>query len=264
MFSLVCVYDNEKVLADYLLKSLKEQTAQFELIKIDNAKGEFKSVARAFNDGAKRARGEYIMFVHQDVDLRSKTWLEDAEKILGSIPDLGIAGVAGARRKTNGAGLETISNIEYGTPAKNAGNTTIAEPTKVQTVDECLTIIPRSVFGMQQFDEKVCDSLHLFAVDYCLSILRQRLNVYVIPAYVYHRSSGKSKKGSLPKAYFVSLGKLIRKHKKDYRYIYTTCGLWRSGHPLFLQRVIYPRMIKFGFRSLWRKSGLKRLCSRTE
>ena len=35
------------------------------------------------------------MFVHQDIDLLSDGWLEDAERWLDVIPNLGIAGVAG-------------------------------------------------------------------------------------------------------------------------------------------------------------------------
>ena len=95
MISVVCVYNNPEILNDYLLKSLKDQIAEKELIKIDNTEGKFSSAAEALNYAGKKAKGEYIMFVHQDVDLSSNSWLEDAEEILNTIPDLGIAGVAG-------------------------------------------------------------------------------------------------------------------------------------------------------------------------
>lgn len=79
MISIVCVYNDEKILNDFLLKSLKAQTVEYELIKIDNTQNRFKSAAEALNYGGKKAKGEYIMLVHQDVDLSSDTWLKNEE-----------------------------------------------------------------------------------------------------------------------------------------------------------------------------------------
>ncbi len=73
------------MLNKFLLKGLKNQTAHYELILIDNTKNKFKSAANALNFGAKNANGNYLIFVHQDVLLCSDTWLEEAEKIIKSI-----------------------------------------------------------------------------------------------------------------------------------------------------------------------------------
>ena len=164
MISVVCVYNNEKIVNDNLLKSLKNQTPKYELILLGNTKGEFKSAAEALNHGGKRAKGKYIMFVHQDVDLCSSKWLEEAKKMLDSIQNLGIAGVAG---KKDEKGVMTV--IKHGNPPEPAGSITIKKPEGVQTLDECLLIIPKSVFNMLQFDEQVCNDWHLYAADYCLS-----------------------------------------------------------------------------------------------
>ena len=72
MISIVCVFNDKKVLNEYLLESLKNQTAHYELILIDNTKNKFKSASEALNYGAKNANGNYLMFVHQDVYLCSK------------------------------------------------------------------------------------------------------------------------------------------------------------------------------------------------
>ena len=77
MISVVCVYNNEKILRDYLLKSLEGQRSEFELIKIDNTQSTYRLAAEALNYGGKKARGTYIMFVHQDVDLSSHSWLKN-------------------------------------------------------------------------------------------------------------------------------------------------------------------------------------------
>lgn len=55
MISIVCVYNNQDILNDWLLKSLKNQTIKFELIKIDNTRNTFKSAEEALNYGGKKA-----------------------------------------------------------------------------------------------------------------------------------------------------------------------------------------------------------------
>ena len=244
MISIVCVYNNKEILDNYLLKSLKNQTVDYELIVLNNIKGQFKSAAEALNHGGKKAKGKYIMFVHQDVDLCSNTWLEKIEKVLDELPNLGIAGVAG---KKDEKGVMTV--IKHGNPPKHAGSITIKKPEQVQTLDECLVLIPKSVFDMLQFDEEVCDGWHLYAVDYCLSIKKRGFNVYVIPMFVYHRSPGYS----FSEEYYLTLEKVLKKHKKHYKRIYTTMGNWSTLYPLSIQRIW--RLEKAGVKILLEKIG---------
>ena len=92
MISIICVYNNKEILENYLLKNLSTQSVEYELILIDNTNGKFKSAAEALNYGGKKANGNYLMFVHQDVDLCSNNTLDYIENILESISNLGIAG----------------------------------------------------------------------------------------------------------------------------------------------------------------------------
>ncbi len=228
MISVVCVYNNKNILENYLLKSLKNQTVNYELINLDNTQEEFKSAAEALNQGGKNANGKYIMFAHQDVDLSSNTWLERVEKILDGLPNLGIAGVAG--RPKGEAGV--ITNIKHDNPPKFAGKIQFEKPTKVQTLDECLIIIPKSVFNKLKFDENTCNGWHLYAVDYCLSVRRLGFDSYVMPIFVYHKSAGYS----MSEKYFVTLKKVLKKHKNYYNKIYTTMGNWSTRYPLNIIR----------------------------
>jgi hypothetical protein len=116
----------------------------------------------------------------------------------------------------------------------------------VQTVDECLVIIPRPVFDMLQFDEKVCDDWHLaYAIDYSLSVARLGLGAHVIPASIYHSSTGIPIRniwqtilsiGILPAGYYQTMRKLLKKHRSHAKQVYTTCGLWSTSYPLILRR----------------------------
>jgi hypothetical protein len=249
MISIVCVYNNKGLLADFLLDSLNHQTVLYELIAIDNTENQFTSAAQALNYGGAKARGKYIMFVHQDILLRSTEWLHDAERMLDSLPNLGVAGVAG--KKEGGC---ILANLINGTPPTAAGTQIGVEPITVQTLDECLTIVPRDVFNVLQFDEITCDGWHLYSVEYCVSSTLLGFALYVLPFHTYHLSVGTSSTPTepvdrlishcpmtaptfLPKEYYVALKKVVRKHKNNVSKIHTVFGDWSTSWPIALQQI---------------------------
>jgi len=216
MISAVVVYNNRRIFNDVLMKSLKNQTAEFELIALDNTKGDFKSASDALNYGGNKATGKYIMFVHQDVDLGSDFWLEEVEKILDGIPDLGIAGVAGMSEL--GGNFAERQRGHISNSGEMWGHKIVKEEV-VQTLDELLLIVTSSQFKKMQFDEKTFDHWHCYGADYCLSVRKNGLKTYVIPAFVYHRSlSANIRDFSIYKR------RLYEKHKRYHKHIYTTSG----------------------------------------
>ncbi len=235
MISIVSVYNDQSLLEKRLFKKLDTQTLDFELILLENTSQKFNSAAEALNHGGNKAKGEYLMFVHQDYDLESDRWLADAEEIINNLENVGIVGVAGKYDRN------MISNITTGVPPFLAGPIQIKEPKKVQTLDECLIIIPKKIFKEIQFDEDVCDNWHLYATDYCLTAQKAGYDVYVIPLGGYHASPGYS---FSPEAYYSTLKKLVKKYKGDYKWIYTSTGSWSTVYPLFLQ-ITYQRLYYF-------------------
>ncbi|WP_083494631.1 glycosyltransferase [Pyrodictium occultum] len=160
MISVIVVYNDVRILNEWLLESLKNQSADYELIALDNRKGDFPSAANAYNYGGLRARGDYLMFVHQDVRLLGNTWIEEAERILRNLPKLGAAGVAGKRCDIRGV----ITNAIHGVPPRPAGQIRISKPVKVQTLDPLLIIVPRKVFQRLKYDEHTCNGWHLYSI----------------------------------------------------------------------------------------------------
>jgi hypothetical protein len=228
MISIVCVYNNKEILDKFLIKSLNHQTKEYELILMDNTKKTFKSAAEALNKGGMKATGDYIMFVHQDVDLTSDSWLDNTESLLDTLSNPGIIGVAGCLETKNG----TVTIIKDGVPPKIAGIYT-NKIKNVQTLDECLLITPKSVFNLLKFDEQLCDNWHLYGADYCLTIKKMGFNVFMIPMYIYHNSTG-----YFSDKYYYTLKKLLKKHQKSYEEISTTTGIWKTRYPLFLQKAL--------------------------
>ena len=103
------------------------------------------------------------------------------------------------------------------------------KPVEVQTLDECLLIIPRPVFRKLQFDEKLFDGWDCYGTDYCLSAKELGYKAYVIPISCSHSCL----RGSYDLWEFKSLHKYqkitYKKHKKKYKIIYTFLGdiSWR-------------------------------------
>lgn len=226
MISVVCVYNDLSIYNEYLLSSVQRQKGGHELIAMDNRDGHFKSAAQALNDGGRKANGVFIMFAHQDVRLHPETWLSDAEKLLDSLRNVGIAGVAGKKDKSG-----VITVITHGDPPHLAGSLQLTEPLRVQTVDECLFFVPREVFATVSLDEYTCDDWHLYSVEYSLSIQERGLAAYVLPLHAYHKSTGQ-----VSEAYYTVLKRIIAKHKRHYSTIYTTIGDWSTVIPVKIQR----------------------------
>jgi hypothetical protein len=209
MISVICVYHNKTTLHNILLSSLEAQTAKHEIILIDNTASKYTSAASALNYGAKQATGKYLMFVHQDVELDSPTWLFDTEKLLDSFL-FGIAGPIGVSTEGNTYNERlrgVISNC-----GENFGNP-IFKPEPVQTLDECLAIIPRQ--GFHGFDARAFDGWHSYVSDYCLNCL----SAFAIPTYVYHRSLATNLQGLA-----LYHHRLYQKHSWKFHTIYMTTG----------------------------------------
>jgi GT2 family glycosyltransferase len=180
MISVVCVYSDEQVLRGVLLRALKSQTVEHELIMLDNRKGRFKSAAEALNYGGGQAKGEYIVFVHQDMWLASDSFLEEAERVLATIPDLGIAGVAGQTESGRSWGERCRWSIEEADELLPLeGRESVQIPEVVQTLDECLLAVPRAVFERLKFDEETFDGWDCYGADYCLSVRKLGLRAWL-------------------------------------------------------------------------------------
>ncbi len=224
MISVMCIYNDTEQLERYLLRGLKRQDIDFELITIDNTRGQHQAAVPALNSAGCSSRGDLLMFIHQDVEMLSPSWLRDAERHIACLPDFGAAGVAG--RTAHG---KMTASVWHGEPAKRVSKRKPRKtPLKTQTLDGCVAITPASVFRQVRFDEGTCSGWHLFIADYCLTLGMKGLGVYVLPGDVYHRSTGPAD----PRVYAPTVAAIIKKHGRHYPVIHTTAGTWHApGHP---------------------------------
>jgi GT2 family glycosyltransferase len=231
MISIVCVYSNERTLREVLLESLQRQTVEFQLITIDNTGNKYRSAAEALNHGGREATGKYLMFVHQDVGLSSDSYLETVETVLDTLPDVGVAGRAGRSeenpdiRVPPGPSLLAPWEVaDWVQPGHELGVIQgDHQPTVVQTLDEAILIVPKSVFSRMQFDADTFDGWHCYGADYCLCVRKLGLRAYRLPfpqeLLCCHMTAGANTEGLLKYQW-----RLYQKHRKHHRRIYATTG----------------------------------------
>lgn len=224
MISIICASNNEEILNDNLIKSLKEQTYKdYELIVVDTLKNHYEGACDALHSGALKAKGEYLLFCHHDINFLDKNSLKD---IVDNIEEAGIIGVAGIRDRNH-----LIGNILNGINKEPVGES-IEKSEEVFSIDEVLFIIKRDFYLKHPLNLNN-KTWHLYAVEYALEMHELNKKVLVIPARIYHKSDGLS----LNKSYFIYLKKLIKKYKK-YKCIYTTVGSFYTNKILFELQMI--------------------------
>jgi len=241
MFTIICLFNKYEVFEKCLLKSLKKQLSEYEGIFIDNTENKYSSAAKAFNEAIPKARGKYIIFAHQDIIIEDPEWLMKTEEVLDSLENPGIVGVAGCKENIKGV----YTNIRHGNDKRYAGHFRVEKPLKVQTVDECLFIIPKEIFNYLNFDEKTCYHWHFYAIDFCLQSKLLGYNTYVIPTDLYHLSPG----DSLDINYYKTAKRVCQKYRNKYKTINTTCSFWQIDK--FLIQYFY-KIIKYKIKNIFR------------
>jgi len=233
-FSVVTCFNDPKILRTNLLASLQRQHNQiFELIAIDNTDKKFHSVPAALNSGGEAATGEYIMFVHQDVYLCGGSWFDQALNFLQKLPNVGVAGVAGADWNGNNIGFILDRGRYWGNRLNS--------PSIVQTLDEHLMIIPQTVFKKLKFDELF--DFHSYGADYCLSALNLGLKPYVLPLMVEHNSLTI---GTLNRSRIERQNEILyKKHCGAHKIIYKTTGPLGRKRDAIRKKVVsfYPNFV---------------------
>lgn len=235
MLSILCAYNDEEILKNVLEYSLQlQENANYEFIPINAENHNFSSAAETLNYVAKKAKGEYLLFIHQDVLLEDKCFLEKVENWCER-SSFGIAGVAGCINK-DGKSV-TVSNIYHGKDHKKVCTDKIDMPIPVESLDECLLIIPQNIFGKFTFSD-LGRTWHLYGTDYCLKMKLNGYSSVVLPLSVWHFSNG----ASLNVNYFESINKLALMYKKNVKKITTIFGVWPTNTILLYIKCTFRKM----------------------
>lgn len=144
----------------------------YELVVIDNSNNDH-SIFSAYNEGIKRAKGDILCFMHDDILYRSNDW---GNKVVCLLSDksIGMIGLAGSHffpkapmywwsspfisqyniENDNGV-LKTNETVDY----------FVGDLSEVVAVDGLCFFIPAKMFNTIRFDEKTFSGFHGYDMD---------------------------------------------------------------------------------------------------
>ena len=144
----------------------------------------YASAGAAYNAGMRQAKGEILVFAHQDVYL-PPGWEDCLSKAIACLsdtdPQWAVLGVFGITR-----GMEPRGHL-YCTGLQKVLGSPFAEPIKCDSLDEVLLVLRRS--SSLSFDERL-PGFHLYGTDICLEAQRRGFGSYIIPAFCVHNTAG--------------------------------------------------------------------------
>jgi len=240
--SIICPTNDKSKCERWLLPSLARQDFRdFEVVLVDTNESRVGSAAEALNVGAAKAKGDYLVFVHHDVELLDSRELRRlVESLKGR--DFLVAGAAGTCSVSGKPWRKhTITNLVHGEQREHPGNSTrISDATPCETLDECLFVVPRSVWMARPFPV-FYPSWHLYAVEYALwANVRRKGSVLAVPLNLWHHSSG----GSFNKSYYGALRVLSRMYRKDYSVLHTPIAAWPTQAVLLEARILLDWLLR--------------------
>lgn len=177
---------------------------EYELCVIDNSRNEY-SIFSAYNEGARRAKGDVLCFMHEDVLFQCEGWGSSLYNHFQRNPRTGAIGVAGGHylpnrpcywsepRKESANYIQGgIRNGQYSTH-RVLHQQYRSERTLVAAIDGVFMVMLKKLFsdGLVRWDEQTYHSFHFYDADMCMQIHQAGYEVEVVwDILLEHQSSG--------------------------------------------------------------------------
>lgn len=215
--SLISVFNNKEKLHEMVDSANKQTKVNIDYVLVDNTGHNFNSAAEALNFGIKKAIGEVLVFLHQDIVFLDNNQLNYIYEFAVNNKSV-LFGPAGVESREINKNCVILSSMFEGKDKHKY--TSLDQPMKCFTLDECLIACHKDCLKNVSFDEVTCDGWHLYGADLCLQAnLFSEMCVMVIPMNIWHKSNGNA-----DKCYYITQNKLARKYNNKYKIINTTNG----------------------------------------
>jgi Glycosyltransferase like family/Tetratricopeptide repeat len=182
----------ERVAANYaaLLAGLDH-----EIVGVHDA----RSLAEGYNRGVRRARGEILVFSHDDIEIVAPDF---AAKLVNRLSDFALVGVAGTDRVCGGSWIDAgwpYLHGQIGMPERGGRGIVAtayllsgASASPMQALDGVFFACRRAVIEKLAFDERTFDDWHLYDLDFSYSAAVAGFPVAVAnDILLVHQSAGK-------------------------------------------------------------------------
>ena len=186
---------------------LKENIAstigcEYELVVIDNSKNEY-SIFSAYNEGIRRANGDILCFMHEDILYHTSGWGPKVVDYFVQYPQAGLIGVAGTHYMPAMPAAWWDSEVvsehyiqgfhEYGKykTSMEYNDKYRKKITKVVSVDGFWMCLPKQIFTYIEWDEEYYKGFHGYDTDIALQVWKNKSEVHLYyNILIEHKSLG--------------------------------------------------------------------------
>lgn len=155
--------------------------ADYELVVIDNSNSAY-NIFTAYSEGTKKAKGNILVFIHEDVTFRSESWGKILEQnfLDESVGVIGVAGTHFLPKHPCAWWDSGISSMHY-LQGTNTGGEYITRynnedvfkrsSNEMASLDGFFLAFPKRIFDIIQWDTSLFDGFHGYDTDICLQVL---------------------------------------------------------------------------------------------
>ncbi len=214
MISIIICSRKADVLADFLDSVERTIGVPYEPVVIDNTDNKF-NIFTAYNYGASLAKGDILLFAHEDIIMRSEGWGATMEQCMAEDPGIGMIGVVGtqcaakAPRGWNTWGMQgrnirpmcrlvqNMGDHKYSFEGEECFHMETVNPENVRItqaigVDGLMFAIRRSLFdeGKVRFDEETYEGFHVYDMDMSMQVAQHMKVMVLLDIELKHISCG--------------------------------------------------------------------------
>lgn len=193
----------------------------YEFVVTDNSKNDY-TIFTAYNEGVRRAKGDILCFMHDDIVFHAQEW---GKIVADALTDksIGCVGVVGSWFMPNKAASWWLCHAGVGKVIQGYrddkgkyktfvdGESPIKPITDVVVVDGCWFCIPKEMFKDIRFDEQTYNSFHCYDIDICMQVRNSGKRVVVQSDIEIEHTS----LGNVLTSYYEQLGLFYDKWKNE-------------------------------------------------
>lgn len=194
----IIICSRKPSLSNALCQNIEQTIGEtYETVCVDStARG--LSIFEAYNQGVQQAKGEYLVFMHDDIVFRTQNW---GRIISQSLEDkkTGIVGVLGGHIIDETSYSWTSSGFYSGQVIQVTNGTTTTYNhneaglgNMVIALDGMLLAMRKELFDKEilKWDSDTYNGFHFYDLDICMQAVSQGYKVQVVPIMIEHHSLG--------------------------------------------------------------------------
>lgn len=190
--------DETPRLLEEFATSVKEASASVCLIRNENNVG----CSTGRNQGMERSRGEYVVFVDNDVMLRTRTWCErmvaalEADHTLGAVGPKLVYPFPPFLIQFAGGNVSPSGRVEFAGRGEPRDETRFNSPRCVQCfITACMMVPQRVIQKVGEFDEAF-NPVQYEDIDYCYRIREQGWQILYLPEVEFYHFENSTTAGT--------------------------------------------------------------------